>query len=97
VNLCDSRQVLGVSCGDYRRNGAFAEYVAVPAHIVYALPMAFPFEKASLIEAVSIAVHAAKITKNPTRKQRRSNWRRDDRRTCCTVISPVWLRESFRG
>jgi len=35
VNLCYSRQVLGVSCGDYRRNGAFAEYVAVPAHIVY--------------------------------------------------------------
>src|SRR5271168_5031379 len=62
VNLCDSRQVLGVSCGDYRRNGAFAEYVSVPAHIVYALPVAFPFEKASMIEAVSIAVHAAKIT-----------------------------------
>jgi L-iditol 2-dehydrogenase len=62
VNLCDSRQVLGVSCSDYRRDGAFAEYVAVPAHIVYALPAAFPFEKASLIEAVSIAVHAAKIS-----------------------------------
>src|ERR1017187_1735195 len=26
VNLCDRRQVLGVSCGDYRRHGAFAEY-----------------------------------------------------------------------
>ena len=62
VNLCDNRQVLGVSCGDYRRNGAFAEYVAVPAHIVYKLPESFPFEKAALIEAVSIAVHAAKIT-----------------------------------
>jgi L-iditol 2-dehydrogenase len=62
VNLCNRRQILGVSCGDYRRNGAFAEYVAVPAHIVYALPLAFPFEKAALIEAVSIAVHAAKIT-----------------------------------
>jgi len=62
VNLCDHRQVLGVSCGDYRRNGAFAEYVAVPHHIVYALPDSFPFEKAALIEAVSIAVHAAKIT-----------------------------------
>jgi len=24
INLCDNRQVLGVSCGDYRRNGAFA-------------------------------------------------------------------------
>src|ERR1700733_15212628 len=62
VNLCDNRQVLGVSCGDYRRDGAFAEYVSVPQHIVYALPDSFPFEKAALIEAVSIAVHAAKIT-----------------------------------
>jgi len=62
VNLCDHREVLGVSCGDYRRNGAFAEYVAVPAHIVYKLPADFPFAKAALIEAVSVAVHAAKIT-----------------------------------
>jgi L-iditol 2-dehydrogenase len=62
VNLCDNRQVLGVSCGDYRRDGAFAEYVSVPQHIAYALPDSFPFEKAALIEAVSIAVHAARIT-----------------------------------
>ena len=62
VNLCDNRQVLGVSCGDYRRNGAFAEYVAVPEHIVYSLPDSFAYAKAALIEAVSIAVHAAKIT-----------------------------------
>jgi L-iditol 2-dehydrogenase len=62
VNLCDSRQVLGVSCEEYRRNGAFAEYVAVPQHIVYKLPQSFAYEKAALIEAVSIAVHAAKIT-----------------------------------
>src|SRR5512140_2548535 len=38
MNLCDNRQVLGVSCGDYRRAGAFAEFVAVPARIVYLLP-----------------------------------------------------------
>jgi len=63
VNLCDHREVLGVSCGDYRRNGAFAEYVAVPVHIVYKLPADFPFAKAALIEAVSVAVHAAKITR----------------------------------
>ena len=62
VNLCNNRQVLGVSCGDYRRDGAFAEYVSVPQHIAYALPDSFPFEKAALIEAVSIAVHAARIT-----------------------------------
>lgn len=58
VNLCDNRQVMGVSCGDYRRYGAFAEYVAVPERIVYPLPDALPLEHAALIEAVSVAVHA---------------------------------------
>ncbi len=62
VNLCENRQVLGVSCGEYRRNGAFAEFVSVPARIVYALPGEFSFAHAALIEAVSTAVHAAKIT-----------------------------------
>src|SRR5690242_21009514 len=37
INLCDNRQVLGVSCGDYSRAGAFAEFVVVPAGIVYKL------------------------------------------------------------
>jgi L-iditol 2-dehydrogenase len=60
VNLCDNRQVLGVSCGDYRRNGAFAEFVAVPAHIVYRLPESLPLERAALVEAVSVAVHSVK-------------------------------------
>src|ERR1700712_3649779 len=30
VNLCDNRQVIGVSCNEYRRYGAFAEYLVVP-------------------------------------------------------------------
>src|ERR1700744_4747644 len=38
VNLCDNRQVMGVSCGEYRRHGAFADYVVVPEHISYGLP-----------------------------------------------------------
>jgi L-iditol 2-dehydrogenase len=58
VNLCDNRMVLGVSCGDYRRDGAFAEYVSVPARILYRLPDALPFEHAAVIEALSVAVHA---------------------------------------
>jgi L-iditol 2-dehydrogenase len=58
INLCDNRTVLGVSCGDYRRHGAFAEYVAVPSRILYKLPDSLSFERAALIEAVSIAVHA---------------------------------------
>ena len=57
VNLCDNRMVLGVSCGDYRRHGAFAEYVSVPERILYRLPDSLPFERAAMIEAVSIAVH----------------------------------------
>jgi L-iditol 2-dehydrogenase len=58
VNLCDNRMVLGVSCGDYRRHGAFAEYVAVPARIACKLPDHVPFEHAAVIEALSVAVHA---------------------------------------
>ncbi|XZE53232.1 zinc-dependent alcohol dehydrogenase [Planctomycetaceae bacterium SH139] len=63
INLCDNRRVLGVSCGDYRQNGAFAELVAVPQNIIYRLPDELSFEAAALIEAVSIAVHAVNITK----------------------------------
>ena len=61
VNLCDNRQVLGVSCTDYRRHGAFAEYVSVPGRIVYHLPSTLPFEYAAMIEATSIAVHAVRL------------------------------------
>jgi L-iditol 2-dehydrogenase len=62
INLCENRQVLGVSCDEFRRNGAFAEYVVVPHRICYALPDNLSFEHAALIEAVSIAVHAANRT-----------------------------------
>ena len=58
INLCDNRMVLGVSCADYRRHGAFAEYVTVPARIVYPLPDRIPIDHAALIEALSVAVHA---------------------------------------
>lgn len=58
VNLCDARMVLGVSCGDYRRHGAFAEFVAVPARILYRLPAALSFEHAAMAEALAVAVHA---------------------------------------
>lgn len=61
-NLCDNRMVLGVSCGDYRRYGCFAEYVNVPARICCKLPDSLPFAHAALIEAVSVAVHAANRT-----------------------------------
>jgi L-iditol 2-dehydrogenase len=62
INLCDRREVLGVSTGEFRRMGAFAEYVTVPARICYQLPATLRFEHAAMVEAVSIAVHAAAIT-----------------------------------
>jgi L-iditol 2-dehydrogenase len=61
INLCDRREVLGVSCGDYRRAGAFAEFVAVPARIVYHLPQSLSFPEAALLEAVSVALHAVSL------------------------------------
>src|SRR5882724_12442128 len=62
VNLCDNREVLGVSPGPYRRHGAFAEYVAVPRRIMYRLPDNLSYEQAAMIEAVSVAVHAVNLT-----------------------------------
>ncbi len=61
VNLCDQRQVFGVSCADYRRNGAFAEYIAVPQRVLYKLPDTLDFAEAALIEAVSVALHAISL------------------------------------
>src|SRR5579862_6522842 len=62
MNLCDNRQVVGVSCGDYSRAGAFAEYVTVPARIVYKLPENLAFAEAAMLEAVSVALHALAVT-----------------------------------
>jgi len=58
INLCDNRRVLGVSCEDYRCHGAFAEYIAVPQQILYRLPEGLSFEQATLVEPLSVAVHA---------------------------------------
>lgn len=62
MNLCDRREVVGVSCGDYRRHGAFAEFVTVPERIVYRLPDAMGFEEAAMLEAVSVALHAVHLS-----------------------------------
>jgi L-iditol 2-dehydrogenase len=61
VNLCEDRQVVGVSCGDYRRAGAFAEYIVVPDYILYRLPDSLSFAEAAMLEAVSVALHAVKL------------------------------------
>lgn len=57
INLCPDRNVLGVSCGEYRRHGAFAELVKVPEHILCAIPESVSYEHAAFAEPVSIALH----------------------------------------
>jgi len=62
INLCDHRRVLGVSCDEYRQHGTFAEYVAVPQHIIYPLPENINFEQSAMVEPCSVAFHAVAIT-----------------------------------
>ena len=61
VNLCERREVIGVSCKEYRRAGAFAELVAVPEHIVYRLPDGLSFPEAAMLEPVAVALHAVRL------------------------------------
>lgn len=61
-NLSDNRQVLGVSPGDYRRHGAFAEKVAVPQHILYRIPENVSFVEAAMTEPVAVAAHTINIS-----------------------------------
>lgn len=61
-NLSENRKVLGVSPKEYRRNGAFAEYVVVPEHIAYHLPDEVSFEQAAMVEPVAVATHAINMT-----------------------------------
>ncbi len=58
VNLCDHRRVVGVAPVEYRQHGAFAEFLAVPARILYALPNGLTYQQAAMVEPVSIAIHA---------------------------------------
>lgn len=61
-NLSDKRMVLGVSPGDWKKHGAFAEYVNVPQHILYKLPDGVTFTQAAMVEPVAVAAHAVELT-----------------------------------
>ena len=58
INLCENRRVLGVSCGEYRQHGAFAQFVAIPERVLHRVPDSMPFEHAAMVEPLSIAFHA---------------------------------------
>src|SRR3954466_5918141 len=62
VNLCNWRQVLGVSTSEYRRAGAFAEYVLVPPRIMHPLPDDISFAEGAMVEPLAVAVHAVSVS-----------------------------------
>ena len=61
-NLSDNRMVLGVSCGDFRRDGAFAQYATIPSHILYRIPDNVTYEQAAMVEPVAVALHSINLS-----------------------------------
>jgi threonine dehydrogenase-like Zn-dependent dehydrogenase len=53
-NLCVKAEILGI-----QRPGALAEYMAIPADLVYKVPRTISFEEGALIEPLTIALFAA--------------------------------------
>ena len=62
MNLCERRQVLGVATPEYRREGAFAQYVVVPQRVIHKLPENVPLAEAAMIEPLAVAVHAVSLS-----------------------------------
>lgn len=60
-NLCERRAVLGAAYPGYRREGAFAELVAVPGRGVVAIPDELTFERAAFAEPLAVALHAVDL------------------------------------
>lgn len=61
-NLSDDRMVLGVSAKEFRRDGAYAELIAVPGHILYKIPENVSFTRAAMVEPAAVALHAVNLT-----------------------------------
>ena len=45
-----------------KEHGAFAEYIAIPQHILYKIPENVTFEQAAMVEAVAVALHSINIS-----------------------------------
>ncbi|MDR1601933.1 MAG: galactitol-1-phosphate 5-dehydrogenase [Tannerella sp.] len=61
-NLSEGREVVGVSPKEYKRHGAFAEYLTVPQHILYRIPDNVTFEQAAMVEPAAVAAHAVGLS-----------------------------------
>ena len=56
-NLCPERQIISMA----PRDGAFAQYVAMPMSNLVEVPEAVPLEKAALAEPLAVSWHAARL------------------------------------
>ena len=61
-NLSDGRMVLGVSTPEFKKHGAFAEYVTVPQHILHRIPAGVNFVQAALVEPAAVSLHAINLS-----------------------------------
>lgn len=61
-NLSDGRMVLGVSTPEFKKHGAFAEYVTVPQHILHRIPEGVSFVQAALVEPAAVSLHAINLS-----------------------------------
>ena len=58
MHLCQRREYFGVSSKAYKRQGVFAECVAVPQHTLYRLSPELAFPEAALSATLAEAIHA---------------------------------------
>jgi L-iditol 2-dehydrogenase len=61
-NLSDGRKVVGVSTEEFKKNGAFAEFVSIPQHVLYSIPESVSFTQAALVEPAAVAMHAINVS-----------------------------------
>lgn len=60
VNRCPERTVFGVSTPRFRRDGAMADFVCVPAHVLRRIPKGLSLSIAALFEPLSVGLHATR-------------------------------------
>jgi len=60
-NICDHRYIPGTTMPAGGRDGAYAEYVVIPAENLIPLPDSISFEEASMFEPASVGLRGAKM------------------------------------
>lgn len=67
-NICDNRYIPGTTMPAGSRDGAYAEYVVVPANNLIPLPDSISFEEGSMFEPASVGLRGAKMMGDITGK-----------------------------